>query len=72
MNYKSTKEHKMISKTRENFSKNKKIINIHNDLLQKICCLSIIETENDYNLKSRSFEFLKFSAFIFSFVNQIY
>ena len=32
MNHKSVKEHEMISKARENFSKNKKVINIRDDL----------------------------------------
>ena len=72
MNHKSAKEHEMISKARENFSKNKRIINIRDDLFQKTDCLSAIETESDYNLRSRSFEFLKLSTFIFSFVNQIH
>ena len=72
MNHKFAEEHEMISKVRENFSKNKRIINIRDDSFQKICCLSVIETENDHNLKSRSFKFLKLSAFIFSFVNQIH
>ena len=57
MNYKSTKEYRMISKICENFSKNKKTINIRDNLFQKICCLSIIETENDYNLKFYLFKF---------------
>ena len=70
MNHKSAEEHKMISKARENFNKNKKIINIRDDLFQKICCLSAIGTENNYNLKCRSFKFLKLSAFIFFSVNQ--
>ena len=65
INHKSA-EHKMILKTRENFSKNKRVINIRDDLFQKTCYLSTIETESDHNLKSRSFEFLKLSAFSFS------
>ena len=70
MNYKSAKEYEMISKTRENFSKNKRIINICNNFFQKICCLSTIETKNDHNLKFRLFKFLKLLALIFFFVNQ--
>ena len=65
MNHKSAEEHKMISKARKNFSKDKRIINIRDDLLQKICCLSAIETESDHNLKFRSLKFLKLSVFIF-------
>ena len=63
------KKYEIISKTCEDFSKNKKIINIHNNLFQKICCLLIIKTENDHNLRSRLFKFLKLSALIFFFVN---
>ena len=70
MNHKFIKGHKIISKTRENFDKNKRIINIHNDFFQKTCCLSAIETENNHNLKSRFFKFLKLSTFSFFFVNQ--
>ena len=70
MNHKFAEKHKMISKVRENFSKEKRIINIRDDFFQKTCCLSTIEIKNDHNLKSRSFEFLKLSAFIFSSVNQ--
>ena len=70
MNHKSAEEHEMISKACENFSKNKRIINIRDNFFQKICCLSAIEAENDHNLESRLFESLKLSAFIFSFVNQ--
>ena len=62
----------MIWKAHENFNKDKRAINIRDDFFQKICCLSIIKTENDHNLKSRSLKFLKLSALIFSFVNQIY
>ena len=69
MNHKSAEKYKMISKTRENFSKNKRIINIRDDFFQKICCLSIIKTENDYNLKFHSFKFIKFLTFIFFCVN---
>ena len=69
MNHKSAKEHEKISKTRENFGKNKRTINIYNDFFLKICCLSVIETENDHNLKFLSYKFLKLLAFIFSFVN---
>ena len=65
INHKSAEEHGMISKVRENFSKNKKTINIRDDFFQKTCCLSVTEAENDHNLRSRSFEFLKFSALIF-------
>ena len=65
INHKFAEEHKMIAKARENFDKNKRIINICNDFFQKICCLSVIETKNDHNLKSRSFKFLKLSALIF-------
>ena len=72
MNHKSAKRHKMISKTRENFDKDKRVINIRDDFFQKICCLSIIETENDHNLKSRSLKSLKLSAFNFLSVNQIH
>ena len=72
INYKFAKEYKMISKIYENFSKNKRIINIRDDHFRKIYCLLIIETENDHNLKSCSFKFLKLSAFIFFSVNQIY
>ena len=64
MNHKFA-EHEMISKARENFSKNKEVINIRDDLFQKICCLLTIGTENDHNLKFRSFEFLKLSALFF-------
>ena len=70
MNYKFAEEHEMISKIRKNFSKNKRIINIRDDFFQKICCLLIIKTENDHNIKFRSFEILKLSTFIFSSVNQ--
>ena len=72
MNYKFAKEYKMISKAHENFDKNERIINIRDDFFQKIYCLSAIETKSDHNLKSRSFKFLKLSAFDFSFVNQIH
>ena len=72
MNHKSAEEHEMISKARENFSKNQRIINIRDDLFQKICCLSAIETESDHNLKFRSLEFLKLLTFIFFSVNQIH
>ena len=65
MNHKFVKEHEMILKAYENFSKNKRIINIRDDFFRKICCLSIIETENDHNLKSRSLKFLKLSVLIF-------
>ena len=70
MNHKSAEEHEMISKTRENFSKNKRIINIRDDFFQKICCLSTIEAESDHNLRFRSFESLKLSALFFFSVNQ--
>ena len=70
MNYKSAKKHEMISKTRENFDKNKRTINIRDDFFQKTCCLSTIETENNHNLKSRSLKFLKLSTFSFFSVNQ--
>ena len=70
MNYKSTEEYKMISKTRKNFSKEKKTINIRNNFFQKIYYLSVIEIENDHNLKFLSFKFFKLSALIFSSVNQ--
>ena len=43
MKYKFAKEHEMISKTRKNFIKNKRAINIRDDSFQKIYCLSIIE-----------------------------
>ena len=72
MNYKFIEEHKIISKTRKNFGKNKRIINIRNDPFQKICCMSVIEIESDHNLKSRSLKFLKLLTFNFSFVNQIH
>ena len=72
INHKFAEEHEMISKSRENFSKDKKIINIRDNFFQKICCLLIIETKSDHNLKSHSFKFLKLSAFIFSSVNQIH
>ena len=72
MNHKFAEGHEMISKARENFSKDQRVINIRGDFFQKTCCLSVIEAESDHNLKSRSFEFLKFSAFIFSSVNQIH
>ena len=72
MNHKFAEEHKMVSKTRENFGKNKRIINIRDNFFQKICCLSTIETENDHNLRSRSLKFLKFSVFNFFFVNPIH
>ena len=72
MNHKFAKEHEMILKAREDFSKNQRIINIRDDFFQKICCLSTIKIKNNYNLKSRSFKFLKFSIFIFFFVNQIH
>ena len=65
MNHKFAKEHEIISKAREDFSKNKRIINIRDDFFQKMCCLSIIETENNHNLKSCSFKSLKLSTFIF-------
>ena len=70
MNHKFIKRYEIISKTYENFSKDKRVINIYNDFFQKICCLSTIEIKNDHNLKSRSFKFLKLSIFIFFFVNQ--
>ena len=70
MNHKSAEEHEMISKTRENFSKNKRIINIRDDFFQKTCCLSVIGTESDHNLETRSLEFLKLLIFIFFSVNQ--
>ena len=66
MNHKSAKEYKMILKTHKNFSKNKKSINIYDDLFQKICCLWVIETENNHNFKSCSFKSLKLLIFIFS------
>ena len=69
MNHKFAEEYEMISKAYENFSKNKRIINIRNDFFQKFCCLSTIKTENDHNLKSRSFKFLKLLTLIFSYVN---
>ena len=69
MNHKFAERHKMISKTRENFNKDKKIINIRDNFFQKIYCLSVIETENNHNLKVRLFKSLKVSAFIFFFVN---
>ena len=69
MNHKSAEEHEIISKTCENFDNDKKIINIRDVFFQKICCLSTIGTENDHNLKSRSFKSLKFSTFNFSSVN---
>ena len=72
MNHKFAKEHKIISKIHENFNKNKRIINIRENLFQKIYCLSVIETKNDHNLKSRSLKFLKLSIFIFLSVNQIH
>ena len=62
MNHKLAEKYEMISKACENFSKDKRIENIYDDLFQKICCLSIIKTENDHNLKSRLFKFLKLSA----------
>ena len=65
MNHKFAEEHEMISKARENFSKDQKVINIRDDLFQKTCCLSAIETESDHNLRSRSLESLKLSALIF-------
>ena len=68
MNHKFTKRHEMISKARKNLNKNKKIVNVRDNLFQKICYLSIIEIKNDRNLKFFSFKFLKFSGFIFSFV----
>ena len=69
MNHKFAKEYKMISKAYENFDKNKRIINIRDDLFQKIYCLSVIETENNHNLKFCSFKFLKLSALSFFSVN---
>ena len=69
MNHKFAKEHEMISKARENFDKNTKIINIRDDFFQKICCLLVIKTESDHNLKSCSFKFLKLSTFNFFSVN---
>ena len=69
MNHKFIKEHEMILKTCKNFDKNKRTINIRNNLFQKICCLSIIEIENDHNLKFHSFKYLKFLIFNFSSVN---
>ena len=71
MNHKFVKKHKIISKTCENVSKNKRIINIYDDFFQKIYRLLIIKIENDHNLKFRSFKLLKLLALIF-FVNQIY
>ena len=65
MNHISVKKHEMISKARENFDKNKRVINIRDDFFQKICCLSFIETENNHNLKSRLFKSLKLSTFSF-------
>ena len=35
MNHKSAKKHEMISKTRKNFSKNKKVTNICDDIFRK-------------------------------------
>ena len=72
MNQKFVKKYKMISKVCKNVSKDKRVINIHDDPFQKICYLSVIETESDYNLKSRSFKFLKLLTFIFFSVNQIH
>ena len=72
MNYKSAEEHEMISKTRKNFNKNKRIINSCNNLIQTICCLSAIEIKDDRSLKFLSFKFLKLLALIFFFVNQIH
>ena len=66
INHKSAKEHEMISKICENFSKNKRTINIRDDSFQKIYCLLVIETENNHNLRSDSFKFLKLSAFFLS------
>ena len=66
MNQKFAEEYESISKIHKNFSKDKRIINIRDDLFQKFYCLSIIETENDHNLKSCSFKFLKLSAFFLS------
>ena len=71
INHKFAKEHKIILKARKNFSKIKKTINISDDLFQKIRYLLVIETENDHDLKTLSFKFLKLFAFIFSSVNQI-
>ena len=64
MNYRFAKEHKMISKTRENFSRNKKIIDICDHFFQKICCLGIIETKDDHNVKYLLFKVLKLLIFI--------
>ena len=65
MNHKFAEEHEMISKARENFSKNKRIINIRDDFFHKICWLSAIGTESDHSLKFHSLEFLKLSTLIF-------
>ena len=70
MNYKFAKEYEMISKVYKNVNKNKSAINIRDDYFQKTYCLSAIETENDHNLKFRSYKSLKLSAFNFFSVNQ--
>ena len=72
MNHKFAKEYKIISKTRENFNKNKEVINICDNLFQKIYCLLIIKTKNDHNLEFLSLKFLKFSVHIFFSINQIH
>ena len=56
----------MISKARENFRKNKRIVNICDNLFQKICCLSAIKIKNNHNLKFYSFKSLKLLTLIFS------
>ena len=66
INHKFAKEYKIISKIYENFSKDKKVINICDNFFQKICCLSIIETENNHSLKFFSVKSLKLSSFILS------
>ena len=55
----------MISKAHENFSKDKKNINIHDNFFQKIYCLLTIDIKNNHNLKFLSLEFLKLLTFIF-------
>ena len=48
----------------------KRVINNRDDFFLKACSLSAVSIKNDHNLKFFSFEFLKLSAFLFSFINQ--
>ena len=69
MNHKFAEEHEMISKACENFSKNKRFINIHDDFFQKIYCLLTIDIRTDHNSEFFLSEFLKLSTLVFSSVD---